>query len=127
MKLCVRNVVVVSSLSLSAIACSSGGPGELSGPGQTSRSDASSATPAPSATATSASGSGAAASSLGPSCTAYLECCKEVTAAQPQLAGSCDKTQASLEEAQSRGASTKTYESACSSAMTSFKSAGYCK
>ena len=70
-------------------------------------------------------GSGGAA--LGPSCTAYVACCKELAASQPQLAASCDAVQKQIDSAQAQGVSTASYESACKSGVTSFKSAGYCK
>ncbi len=67
------------------------------------------------------------ASSLGPSCTAYLECCEEIAAKMPQLGASCDSTKKSIEDAQEAGASTATYESACKSGISGAQSAGYCK
>jgi len=70
-------------------------------------------------------GSGGAA--LGPSCTAYVACCKELAASQPQLGASCDAVQKQISSAQAQGVSTASYESACKSGVTSFQSAGYCK
>ncbi len=70
-------------------------------------------------------GSGGAA--LGTSCTAYVACCKELAASQPQLAASCDAVQKQIDSAQAQGVSTASYESACKSGVTSFQSAGYCK
>lgn len=64
---------------------------------------------------------------LGPKCQAYLDCCKEVAAQEPSLASSCQSVEDQIEKAQSNGASTETYESACESGVTSFQSAGYCK
>jgi hypothetical protein len=66
-------------------------------------------------------------SSIGPQCTSYFACCEEIAAQQPALAGSCDSTKSSVEDAVEKGASTESYESACKQALTSMKSAGYCK
>ena len=90
--------------------------------------------PAPTGTSTSSTdpaadggaGDGGGAS-LGPSCKAYVACCKELATSQPQLAASCDAVQKQIDSAQSNGVSTASYESACKSGVTSFQSAGYCK
>lgn len=66
-------------------------------------------------------------SSVGPQCSAYLECCDEVVKAQPAAAGSCDSTRSSIDKAVENGASTASYESACKQALSTMKSAGYCK
>lgn len=118
--------VTAVSLSLSLFACAAGGPDPQ--PNQQ---------PAPSSTSSSKDGTepakdaGASGSdstgSLGPQCTAYLDCCDEVAASQPALAGSCDQTRTSIEQAQEKGASTAQYESSCKQALASMKSAGYCK
>ena len=73
------------------------------------------------------SGSGSGGAALGPSCTAYVACCKELAASQPQLGASCDAVQKQISSAQAQGVSTASYESACKSGVTSFQSAGYCK
>ena len=72
-------------------------------------------------------GGGNGSASLGPSCTAYIACCKELATSQPQVAASCDAVQKQIESAQTSGASTASYESVCKSGVTSFQSAGYCK
>ena len=72
-------------------------------------------------------GSSSGGASLGPSCTAYVACCEELAASQPQLAASCDAVQKQIDTAQANGVSTASYESACKSGVTSFQSAGYCK
>lgn len=66
-------------------------------------------------------------SSSGPECTKYFECCEEVAKAQPALAGSCDSTKKSVDDAISKGASTDSYESACKQALSAMQSGGYCK
>jgi hypothetical protein len=66
-------------------------------------------------------------SAIGPSCEAYLDCCEELAAEVPQAAGSCDQTRTSIEDAQAKGASTSSYESACKSGLESAQSMGYCE
>jgi hypothetical protein len=63
---------------------------------------------------------------LGPSCTAYLACCDELSAENPQLGVGCDQTRTSIDDAQKSGASTSSYESACKSALESMQGMGYC-
>ena len=75
----------------------------------------------------SSSGSHSSSGDLGPQCTAYLACCDEVAAQVPQLGASCDSTRTSIKSAEDKGASTDSYESACSSGLSGFKNAGYCK
>lgn len=66
-------------------------------------------------------------SSVGPQCEAYLDCCDEIAKDQPALAGSCDTTRKSVDDAIDKGASTETYESSCKQALATMQSAGYCK
>ncbi|MBX3202548.1 MAG: hypothetical protein KF894_30760 [Labilithrix sp.] len=66
-------------------------------------------------------------SSLGPDCTSYLACCDEIAEAQPALAGSCDATRKSIEDAVEKGTSTASFESSCKQALASMQSAGYCE
>lgn len=66
-------------------------------------------------------------STIGPKCEAYFDCCDEVASAQPSLAGSCDQTRKSVEDATKKGASTATYESSCKQALEAMQGAGYCK
>jgi len=43
------------------------------------------------------------------------------------VGASCDSVKEQIETAQAKGVSTSSYESACKSGVSSFKSAGYCK
>lgn len=65
--------------------------------------------------------------SVGPNCTAYLECCEDLAEDQPSVADSCDTMRKAIEDAVDKGASADSYEAGCKSAVTSWKSAGYCK
>lgn len=65
-------------------------------------------------------------SSLGPECTAYVACCKDLAAKQPQASASCDSVKTQIDEAQKKGVATSTYEASCKQGVASFKSAGYC-
>jgi hypothetical protein len=65
--------------------------------------------------------------SVGPNCTAYLECCDELAEDQPSVAQSCDTTRKAIDDAVESGAAVESYETACKSAVSSWKSAGYCK
>jgi hypothetical protein len=66
-------------------------------------------------------------SSVGPECDAYFDCCDEVAKEQPSLAGSCDQTRKTVDDAVKKGASTETYESSCKQALATMQGAGYCK
>jgi hypothetical protein len=125
--LSVTAVSLSLSLSLSLFACAAGGPdpqpNQQPSPSSTTSSSKDGTEPAKDG---GSSGSDSAGS-LGPQCTAYLDCCDEVASSQPALAGSCDQTRTSIEQAQEKGASTAQYESSCKQALASMKSAGYCK
>ncbi len=137
-----RSVLVSLLPALGALACSgTGGPGDLepshpsvekpvpseSSGGSTSGSG-SSGTPAaaPSASATSTADPKSAGGTLGPKCTQYLACCDEVAAKNPSMGSACDSTRTQIDEAKAKGVSTSSYESACESAISSMKSAGFC-
>lgn len=111
--------------SLSAVACGSGSA-TRTGSGEAGTS-ASATDPADDPDGGKKDGSTNGGASLGPSCTAYVACCEELAASQPQLAASCDAVQKQIDTAQASGVSTASYESACKSGVTSFQSAGYCK
>ncbi|MBX3209227.1 MAG: hypothetical protein KF764_29615 [Labilithrix sp.] len=66
-------------------------------------------------------------SSLGPECKSYLACCDEIAESQPALAGSCDSTRKSVEDATKKGTATTSFESSCKQALASMQSAGYCE
>lgn len=83
--------------------------------------------PAESSDGTDPAGGESEGSSLGPECTSYLACCDELAEAQPALAGSCDATRKSVEDAVEKGTSTASFESACKQALASMQSAGYCE
>ncbi len=59
-------------------------------------------------------------SSLGPKCTSYLECCKQIAQSQPEIAKSCAVNGGS-------GASASEFEASCESALDALKQAGLCK
>jgi ABC-type Fe3+-hydroxamate transport system substrate-binding protein len=113
--------LVPVSLSLVLAACSS--------------DDSSTKQPAPASTGTSAtepakgtpatppSGTG----SLGPSCTAYVACCKEVAAKQPAAGASCDTLTKTIDDAQKKGTATSSFEPGCKSGVDAFQTAGFCK
>jgi hypothetical protein len=120
----IRQVALFAVLSLAALAGCTGGS-----------DDEENNTPAPAeeSSKTPAKSSGDSdntdteKSSAGPECTAYLACCDEIAAEQPALAGSCDTTRSTIDDAVGKGASTDSYESACKQALSSMKGAGYCK
>lgn len=125
----VRVLLVSLSLSgLAALAGCSGGPDSdegtsapAGGSGQGTKE------PTKSSDSTSPAGDDDDGASIGPQCEAYFDCCDEVASAQPSLAGSCDQTRKSVEDATKKGASTATYESSCKQALATMQSAGYCK
>jgi hypothetical protein len=118
--------IVVPAIALGAVTGCSDGTTTTEKSGSPAASSTSSATPAP-GDKPAAEGDGKDDSSLGPSCKAYLECCDEVAAKVPQLGASCDSTRKSITDAQGKGASVESYESACKSGLDGFKSASYCK
>ena len=125
--------LVLVSFSLTALVGCSGGPDSDEGTSPPASSDKD---PAKTSDSTDPSGDGKSEpkpapkdeeSSLGPQCTAYLACCDEIAEEQPALAGSCDQTRKSIEDATEKGASTETYESSCKQALSAIKGAGYCE
>jgi hypothetical protein len=52
---------------------------------------------------------------------------QEIADKQPSLAGACDSTKKSVEDAVAKGASTSTYESSCKQALEAMQGGGYCK
>lgn len=119
------SAAALATVALSLAACAAGGPdrdpNKEPAPTTTSKDGTQPTKDGGSSSSTSEG------SSLGPECKAYLDCCDEVAASQPALAGSCDSTRSSIEQAQEKGASTAQYESSCKQALSSMKSAGYCK
>jgi hypothetical protein len=77
--------------------------------------------------ATSGGSSSTATSSLGPNCTAYVECCKQVATAQPALQQACDTMDKNIEAAKQRGVSSEQFESACKQAVDVWKQTNQCK
>lgn len=74
----------------------------------------------------SSSSSSSGSTSLGPSCTAYVGCCKQAVADHPELQDSCSQMQSSFDTAQKNGTASS-LESGCKSALDSLKSAGSCQ
>ena len=136
-----RSVFVILVAAFSGLACSAGGPGELapsrpsvekpvpdesSGGATGGGGSSSTATAAPSASATATADPKTTGSTVGPKCTEYLACCDEVAAKNPSMGSACDSTRTQIDQAKAQGVSTSSYESACESAISSMKSAGYC-
>src|SRR4051794_38586267 len=106
-----HSLVVLSSFALASglFACSAG-----------TTSTSSSGNPSPTGTSSSSTdpagddaghpGKGGGGSALGPSCKAYIACCEELAASNPQVGASCDSVKSQIEMAEANGVSTSTYE-----------------
>ena len=121
--------VVLVSLSLSGLVGCSGGSDSDEGTSAPANGQGKGTTdPAKSSDSTDpADGQDESGSSIGPECEAYFDCCDEVAKDQPSLAGSCDQTRKSVEDATKKGVTTETYESSCKQALSAMQGAGYCK
>jgi hypothetical protein len=121
------SLLLSTALAPVLFACSGGTTTTSSSSGEPSPFASSSSSTEPAPDKGTSGSSGTKGSALGASCKAYVACCEEVATSQPQLAASCDSVKTQIESAQSKGASTSSYESACKSGLSGFQSAGYCK
>jgi hypothetical protein len=121
----------VVGLSFFGLVACSGGSGD-----QKPASEESTNQPASSDDKSSNDGSGDAKTSdkssssdanVGPQCTAYFDCCKELSDAQPSLGTSCDSAKKSASDAIAQGGAPANFESGCKQALQAVQGAGYCK
>ncbi len=119
---------VLVSLSIAALTGCSGGPDSDDGEGAPAsgkrNSDSSKSSDE---SATEPTKGGDTESSIGPQCMSYLACCDAIAESRPALAGSCDSTRRSVEDAQEKGAGADSLESSCNQALATMQSAGYCE
>jgi hypothetical protein len=120
---------LLSSLALSSVlfACTAGTTTTSSSSGEPAPKGSSTSATEPPKAGSSGSSDSTAGSALGPACKEYIACCEDLAEENPQVGASCDSVKDQIEKAQKSGVSTSSYESACKSGTSSFKSAGYCK